>query len=125
APAGGLTPTVGNNPIAIGIPAGVEPPILVDVAMSVVAGGKVDLAAAEGQDLPEGWWLDAEGRPTPDPSAAPAGPGGPPHAPGAEGWRRRARALREGIQLPGSVYAALVSCAAERGIEVEIASSGR
>jgi len=83
APWGGVTPTVGNNPIAIGVPAGAEPPILVDVAMSVVAGGKVDLAAAEGQSLPEGWCLDAEGRPTRDLSAALAGLGVPLGAPAA------------------------------------------
>ena len=48
-------------------------------------------------------------------------PGGPPpHAPGEESRRRRERALREGIELPGSIYRSLVACAAERGIDVEI-----
>ncbi|MGH2460985.1 MAG: Ldh family oxidoreductase [Chloroflexota bacterium] len=83
APHGGLTPTVGNNPIAIAIPAGEEPPIVLDVAMSVVAGGKVDLIAAEGEDLPPGWCLDAEGRPTRDLAAALAGLGVPLGAPAA------------------------------------------
>lgn len=81
APEGGITPTVGNNPIAVAVPADEEPPILLDVAMSVVAGGKIDLAAAEGTALPEGWWRDAEGRPTTDLPAALAGLGVPLGAP--------------------------------------------
>ena len=41
-------------------------------------------------------------------SAAPTSPGGPPpHVPGEEGWRRRERALRDGIPLPASVYRAI------------------
>jgi LDH2 family malate/lactate/ureidoglycolate dehydrogenase len=83
APWGGLSPTIGNNPIAIGVPAGVEPPFLLDVAMSVVAGGKVDLAAAEGDDLPDGWCLDADGRPTRELARALAGLGIPLGAPAA------------------------------------------
>lgn len=193
APPGSLTPTVGNNPIAVGVPAGEERPLLLDVAMSVVAGGKVDLAAAEGTVLPEGWCYDADGQPTRDVSRALAGLGVPlgaplaghkgfglaiamevlagaltgaafgrehtleveagprpwneghfflaidpavslplpafkarvdqmireirastplpngkaPHAPGEQGWRRREEALRDGILLPGSIYAGL------------------
>lgn len=83
APPDSLTPTVGNNPIAIGAPAGDEPNFILDVAMSVVAGGKVDLAAAEGEELPEGWCFDAEGRPTRELSAALAGLGIPLGAPTA------------------------------------------
>jgi LDH2 family malate/lactate/ureidoglycolate dehydrogenase len=83
APWGGITPTVGNNPMAIAVPAGDEPPILLDVAMSVVAGGKVDLLAAEGEDLPPDWCLDAEGRPTENLAAALAGLGLPLGAPAA------------------------------------------
>src|SRR5439155_23060686 len=77
APTDSVTPTVGNNPIAIGAPAGEEPAFILDVAMSVVAGGKIDLAAAEGEELPEGWSLDAGGRQTRDVSAALAGLGIP------------------------------------------------
>ncbi len=206
APWGGLTPTVGNNPLAIAVPAGDEPPILLDVATSVVAGGKVDLAVAEGQELPEGWCLDAEGRPTRDVAAALTGLGiplgaptaghkgfglafafealagaltgarvgrehtvevesgprpwdeghfflaidptiamplatfkarvdrmirevragrappgvGPLHSPGELAWRRREQALREGILLPGSVYAALLRCARERDLSASL-----
>jgi LDH2 family malate/lactate/ureidoglycolate dehydrogenase len=81
APWGGVTPTVGNNPIAFGIPSGDEPPILLDVATSVVAGGKIDLAAAEGDALPEGWSLDAAGRPARELAQALAGLGIPLGAP--------------------------------------------
>jgi LDH2 family malate/lactate/ureidoglycolate dehydrogenase len=81
APWGSVTPTIGNNPIAFGIPSGDEPPILLDVATSVVAGGKIDLAAAEGDALPEGWSLDAEGRPTRELARALAGLGIPLGAP--------------------------------------------
>jgi LDH2 family malate/lactate/ureidoglycolate dehydrogenase len=81
APWGGVTPVVGNNPLAIAVPAGEEAPILLDVATSVVAGGKIDLAAAEGHDLPEGWSLDADGQPTRDMAAALAGLGVPLGAP--------------------------------------------
>lgn len=81
APPGSVTPTVGNNPIAVGVPAGEERPLLLDVAMSVVAGGKIDLAAAEGTALPEGWCYDADGQPTRDISQALAGLGIPLGAP--------------------------------------------
>ena len=83
APWGGLTPTVGNNPLAIGVPAGVEPPLLLDIATSVVAGGKIDLLAAEGGRLPPGWWLDARGQPARDVAEALAGLGIPLGAPAA------------------------------------------
>ena len=83
APPDSLTPTVGNNPIAIGAPADEEPDFVLDVAMSVVAGGKVDLAAAEGDELPDGWCFDADGRPTRELSAALAGLGIPLGAPTA------------------------------------------
>lgn len=211
APEGSVTPSVGNNPIAIAIPSAEEPPILIDVAMSVVAGGKVDLLAAEGGDLPEGWWRDAAGRPAPDLSAALAGLGiplgapvaghkgfglafamealagaltgagfgrqhtvevedgprpwdeghfflavdpslampldafkrrvdqmirevrdtrpapgsSPAQTPGAGGAARRAAALREGIDLPGSIYRALAGAAAERGLSDLVPGPGQ
>ncbi|MCL6650327.1 MAG: Ldh family oxidoreductase [Chloroflexi bacterium] len=77
APPGGTEAALGNNPLAWAIPAGQERPIVLDVATSVVAGGKIDLLAAEGERLPEGWALDATGLPTTDPAAAQAGLGIP------------------------------------------------
>lgn len=70
APWGGRTPTFCNNPIAWAVPAGRHPAIVLDMACSVVARGKILLAAQLGQDIPEGWALDAEGHPTTDAAAA-------------------------------------------------------
>ena len=64
APYGGATPTLGNDPLGVGVPAGAYPPLLLDIAMSVAAMGKIGLAMAEGKPLPEGWVLDKEGRPS-------------------------------------------------------------
>ena len=56
---------IGNNPIAIGIPTeNVDEPVVLDMAMSQAAVGKVNTWLREGRALPQGWGLDAEGRPT-------------------------------------------------------------
>ena len=68
APWGGVTPTFGNNPLGAGIPAGKYPPIVLDIATSVVAMGKIALAIAEGRPLPPGWILDKRGRPSTNPA---------------------------------------------------------
>ena len=68
---GGRGLILGNNPFACAIPAGEKNPILLDIAMSVVAGGKVFAAAAMGQKIPETWMVDSEGRPTTDPTLFP------------------------------------------------------
>jgi LDH2 family malate/lactate/ureidoglycolate dehydrogenase len=70
APTGGVTPLLGNNPLAVASPAGTELPIVLDMAMTTVARGWIKLAALRDQPLPDGWALDAEGRPTNDPQAA-------------------------------------------------------
>jgi LDH2 family malate/lactate/ureidoglycolate dehydrogenase len=67
APAGGRTPLIGNNPIAIAVPG--DPPIVIDIALSAVARGNINVAAQAGKAVPEGWGFDAEGRPTTDPNA--------------------------------------------------------
>src|SRR5690554_2932496 len=61
---------LGTNPIAIGLPAGEEVPIGLDMATSVVAHGKIKLAHDAGQSIPLGWALDKDGNPTTDPAAA-------------------------------------------------------
>jgi LDH2 family malate/lactate/ureidoglycolate dehydrogenase len=71
-PPGTSVPVVGNNPLAWAFPAGEEPPLCFDVATSVVAGGRIDLAAAEGDPIPAGWGLDTAGAITTDPRAAAA-----------------------------------------------------
>jgi L-2-hydroxycarboxylate dehydrogenase (NAD+) len=71
-PWGGRTALVGTNPILIGIPASPEPFIL-DMATSLVSMGQIHDYALQGKELPDDWALDAEGRPTTDPTAAKAG----------------------------------------------------
>ena len=63
----------GSNPLAYAIPTGSGPPILLDMATSTVAGGKVAAALALGKAIPEGWLIDPDGRSTTDPAAFPAG----------------------------------------------------
>lgn len=64
---------VGTNPWSISAPGGSNPPLLLDIANTGVARGKIYLAKNRHQSIPEGWALDAEGKPTTDPVAAIAG----------------------------------------------------
>jgi len=73
APFGGKTRFLGTNPVAIGIPAGQEPPLIFDASTSVVARGKIIVAAHTGTPIPEGWAIDPDGYPTTDPALALAG----------------------------------------------------
>jgi L-2-hydroxycarboxylate dehydrogenase (NAD+) len=66
APFGGTRPILGVNPLAVGVPAGRRPAIVLDMAMSVIARGKMRLAAAHGERIPEELGVDAQGRPTTD-----------------------------------------------------------
>lgn len=70
---GGATPVVGNNPVAVGVPRATGDPVLLDMALSEAALGKIRLAEAEGRQIPATWATDAAGAPTTDPSAAIAG----------------------------------------------------
>ena len=60
---------IGNNPFAYAAPAGKYRAVLFDICMSVVASGKIMLAAADNRPIPEGWILDKHGKPTSDPQA--------------------------------------------------------
>ncbi|MXZ75546.1 MAG: Ldh family oxidoreductase [Gemmatimonadetes bacterium] len=64
---GGRGAAIGNNPFSYAVPARSQPPIVLDIAMSTVAGGKVASYQARGEPLPEGWLTDADGLPTTDP----------------------------------------------------------
>jgi LDH2 family malate/lactate/ureidoglycolate dehydrogenase len=55
---------IGNNPVAYAVPAGEEHPILLDIALSAVAAGKILGMKALGQAIPNSWLTDAEGLPT-------------------------------------------------------------
>lgn len=70
---GGRERFLGTNPIAIGIPAGQEMPLIFDASTSVAARGKIIAAAQRKSPIPEGWAIDPQGRPTTDPQAALAG----------------------------------------------------
>lgn len=62
-------PLLGNNPLAIGVPRGSQNPVVLDMAMSQAALGKVGTYAREGKPAPANWGLDAKGNPTNDPLA--------------------------------------------------------
>jgi L-2-hydroxycarboxylate dehydrogenase (NAD+) len=74
APAGGAEAMLGTNPIAAAVPTLEEPPFVMDIATSVVAGGKLETAVMKGISIPLGWALDPEGRPTTDAEAGNRGP---------------------------------------------------
>jgi (2R)-3-sulfolactate dehydrogenase (NADP+) len=65
----GCRPIFGTNPIAAVFPRRAEPPIVVDLSLSVVARGKLLVAAREGKPIPPDWAVDKDGRPTTDPKA--------------------------------------------------------
>lgn len=70
APTGGVDRLFGNNPWSIAVPAGQRPPVVLDMANSVVAAGKIRAFLREGKPIPEGWALTKEGEPTTDPAEA-------------------------------------------------------
>jgi LDH2 family malate/lactate/ureidoglycolate dehydrogenase len=73
APWGGRAKTVGTNPWSIAAPAGEHDVMVMDIANTAVARGKVYLARQRGEAIPAGWAIDADGAPTTDPAAAIAG----------------------------------------------------
>ena len=75
APPGGKAPRLGTNPLAFGVPHGDEPLVL-DFSTSATAEGKVRVKKFAGQSCPDGWLLDADGRPTNDPNRLYANPPG-------------------------------------------------
>jgi LDH2 family malate/lactate/ureidoglycolate dehydrogenase len=70
---GGAEPVGGNNPLAMGVPRGEGPPMILDMALSQAALGKIRLAEAEGREIPDTWATAPDGTPTTDPTAALAG----------------------------------------------------
>ncbi|MFW9787406.1 MAG: Ldh family oxidoreductase [Candidatus Thorarchaeota archaeon] len=59
---------IGTNPIAFAAPTGSENPWVMDLATSVVPSGKLEVYERKGQDIPEGWATDENGRSTTDPT---------------------------------------------------------
>ena len=69
-PWGGIDMLLSTNPIAVAVPALEEPPLVLDMATTVAAYGKVKVAAQQGKTMPEGWMIDREGKPLTDPNRA-------------------------------------------------------
>jgi LDH2 family malate/lactate/ureidoglycolate dehydrogenase len=67
APLWGAERMLGTNPISIAFPGKEEPPIVVDMATSAAAYGKIEIARRRGEPIPEGWAIDSEGRSTTNP----------------------------------------------------------
>lgn len=72
-PWGGTEMLLSTNPIAIALPSGKYPPIVLDMATTVAAYGKVKVAAQRGETIPEGWMVDRNGAPLTDPTRASEG----------------------------------------------------
>jgi len=70
APTGGVERLFGNNPWSIAVPCGRKPPVVLDMANSVVAAGKIRILQKEGKPVPEGWALNKYGEPTTDAAEA-------------------------------------------------------
>lgn len=70
APAGGMKPLFGTNPMAFAWPRLDNPPMVFDQASSASARGEIQLRLRDGEALPDGWAIDNEGRPTNDPQQA-------------------------------------------------------
>lgn len=66
-PFGGKTPFLGTNPIAYGVPTKTKKPLIIDMATSNVALGKILQAREEGKEIPSNWGVDENGSPVTDP----------------------------------------------------------
>lgn len=69
-PWGGTDLLLSTNPIAVAIPSNTRPPVILDMATTVAAYGKIKTAADRGQTMPEGWMIDRKGRTLTDPTRA-------------------------------------------------------
>lgn len=67
-PWGGTEKLFGTLPLAVGIPAGRHPAVVLDIALGVVSKGKILVAARKGSKIPLGWGVDSAGAPTDDPN---------------------------------------------------------
>ncbi len=72
-PWGGLDMLLSTNPIAVAVPSGNAGPIVLDMATTVAAYGKVKAKAQRGEMMPEGWMIDRSGQPLLDPKRAEEG----------------------------------------------------
>ena len=89
-PWGGAEAMLGNNPFAVAFPMRDEAPIVLDMACSVAARGKIIVAAKEGEPIPADWAVDRDGRPD-------------DRRPGRAGGVRRAGRRTEGIRTDATI----------------------
>jgi len=73
APFGGAKARLGTNPICFAIPSNLDGPLVFDMATSAAAAGKINVASARGDMVPNGWLIDADGKPSNDPRVLKAG----------------------------------------------------
>lgn len=69
APTGAAAPFLGTNPFAVAVPGDAPPMLVVDMATSAVATGKLEIANRAGESIPEGWGVDRSGAATTDAAA--------------------------------------------------------
>jgi LDH2 family malate/lactate/ureidoglycolate dehydrogenase len=72
-PWGGLDMLLSTNPIAVAVPSADDVPVVLDMATTVAAYGKVKAKAQRGESMPEGWMIDRQGKPLCDPRRADEG----------------------------------------------------
>jgi LDH2 family malate/lactate/ureidoglycolate dehydrogenase len=72
-PFGGRGPRIGNSPMSFAAPGPEHPELVLDMAQSMSSRGRIKIALDAGDELPEGWAVDADGAPTRDPARALAG----------------------------------------------------
>ena len=72
APWGSREPLVGNNPLALAVPCNDHEPLVLDMATSLLANGRVRLARERGEPVPEGLSIDSQGNPNADPDRSAA-----------------------------------------------------
>lgn len=72
-PWGGVDPLLSTNPLAVAIPSGNEPDVVLDMATTAVSYGRVKLAAERGEQMPVGWMVDRQGEPLTDPTRSTEG----------------------------------------------------
>lgn len=118
APWGGSQGLYGTNPIGFAAPNGEAAPVVVDLSLSQVARGKIMAASKTGDPIPEGWALDADGKPTTDPNAALKGTMVP-----AGGAKGAALALMVEV-LAGALAGPALSCEATSFFATDGAPSG-
>ena len=73
APWGGHRGLFGTNPIGFAAPRADDPPLVIDMSLSKVARGRINVAAQADEPIPRDWAFDADGNPTTDAGEAMAG----------------------------------------------------